>query len=164
MGAGCGVDTWRPVAERGVSSAVVVLHRQPPALPARRAAAQRPVALQFFLLAPYTTVRAIRDSPGASTRTQAGSALAWRSARSFSCRALGIAKQRIDQRMGSVATQGEGAQSLRCAYMAAVLAIAALAVREGTEAWRGESCCIPRRRQPRGGLPQRLLRSHPEGH
>ena len=65
---------------------------------------------------------------------------------------------------GSVATQGEGAQNLLCAYMAgallvglagnavlglwwldpaAALAIAALAVREGTEAWRGESCCIP---------------------
>ena len=66
--------------------------------------------------------------------------------------------------MGSVATQGEGAQNLLCAYMAgallvglagnalfglwwldpaAALVIAALAVREGLEAWNGESCCIP---------------------
>jgi hypothetical protein len=75
-----------------------------------------------------------------------------------------IAKQPIGRRMGSVATQGEGAQNLLCAYIAAALliglagnalfgiwwldpaaalAIAALAVREGVEAWRGESCCIP---------------------
>jgi len=77
---------------------------------------------------------------------------------------LGIAKQRIGQQMGSIATQGEGAQNLLCAYMAAALlaglagkalfglwwldpaaalAIAALAVREGVQSWRGESCCVP---------------------
>ncbi len=66
--------------------------------------------------------------------------------------------------MGSIATQGEGAQNLLCAYVAAALlaglagnalfglwwldpaaalAIAALAVREGVQSWRGESCCVP---------------------
>jgi divalent metal cation (Fe/Co/Zn/Cd) transporter len=76
--------------------------------------------------------------------------------------ALGIAKQRLGARLGSGATAGEGGQNLLCAYLAgAVLAgliansllgwwwldpvaglvVAAMAVREGREAWRGEECC-----------------------
>jgi divalent metal cation (Fe/Co/Zn/Cd) transporter len=74
---------------------------------------------------------------------------------------LGRAKQRIGGRLGSGATAGEGAQNLLCAYMASgvlvglaanaalgwwwldpviALAIAAIAVREGREAWAGEGC------------------------
>jgi hypothetical protein len=105
--------------------------------------AQRPVALQFFLLAPYTTVEAIRDLAGGEHPDSSWVGIGLAISSIVLMPALGIAKQRIDQRMGSVATQGEGAQNLRCAYMAAAMAIAALAVREGTEAWRGESCCIP---------------------
>jgi divalent metal cation (Fe/Co/Zn/Cd) transporter len=75
---------------------------------------------------------------------------------------LGNAKQRIGLRLGSGATAGEGTQNLLCAYLAAgvltglvlntafglwwadpavALGIAALAVREGRETWRGEGCC-----------------------
>jgi divalent metal cation (Fe/Co/Zn/Cd) transporter len=82
---------------------------------------------------------------------------------------LGIAKQRIAAGLGSVATRGEGQQNMLCAYLAATLlvgllgnalfglwwldpvvalAIAAVAVREGVEAWRGEGCCAPPRRPP----------------
>jgi hypothetical protein len=126
--------------------------------------AQRLVAIQFFILAPYITVQAIRDLAGAHhpDASWVGIGLAISSIALMP--ALGIVKQRIGQRMGSVATQGEGAQNLLCAYMAAALlvglggnalfglwwldpatglAIAALAVREGLDAWRGESCCIP---------------------
>jgi divalent metal cation (Fe/Co/Zn/Cd) transporter len=69
--------------------------------------------------------------------------------------ALGVAKRRLGARLGSAATAGEGTQNLLCAYLAAAvlagllantilgwwwldpvvaLGIAALAVREGTEA------------------------------
>ena len=71
--------------------------------------------------------------------------------------ALGVAKRRLGARLGSAATAGEGTQNLLCAYLAAAvlantilgwwwldpvvaLGIAALAVRESTEAWRGEEC------------------------
>jgi divalent metal cation (Fe/Co/Zn/Cd) transporter len=75
---------------------------------------------------------------------------------------LGRAKQRIGQRLGSGATAGRGTQNMLCAYLAAgvltglalnlafglwwadpaaALAIAALAVHEGHETWRGEACC-----------------------
>ena len=77
---------------------------------------------------------------------------------------LGNAKHRIGQRLGSGATAGEGTQNLLCAYLAAgvlaslalnaafglwwadpavALAIAALALNEGHETWRGDGCCAP---------------------
>ena len=75
--------------------------------------------------------------------------------------ALGAAKRRLGTRLDSAATAGEGNQNLLCAYLAAgvlagllantvlgwwwldpvvALGIAALAVREGIEAWHGEEC------------------------
>jgi divalent metal cation (Fe/Co/Zn/Cd) transporter len=76
---------------------------------------------------------------------------------------LGIAKQRLADKLGSAATKGEGRQNMLCAYLAAALLvglvgnalagawwldpavgllIAAVAVKEGAEAWRGEGCCV----------------------
>jgi hypothetical protein len=76
---------------------------------------------------------------------------------------LGIAKQRLAEQLGSPATKGEGRQNMLCASLAAArllgllgnalvgawwldpvvgLLIAALAVKEGREAWRGEGCCV----------------------
>ena len=76
---------------------------------------------------------------------------------------LGIAKQRLADEIGSAATKGEGRQNMLCAYLAGALLvgllgnalagawwldpivgllIAAVAVREGLEAWRGEGCCV----------------------
>jgi divalent metal cation (Fe/Co/Zn/Cd) transporter len=75
---------------------------------------------------------------------------------------LGLAKLRLAEKLGSVATRGEGTQNLLCAYLAAAvlvgllgnallgfwwldpaaaLVVAAVAVREGVETWRGEGCC-----------------------
>jgi divalent metal cation (Fe/Co/Zn/Cd) transporter len=75
---------------------------------------------------------------------------------------LAIAKRRVGQRLGSSATVKESAQTMLCAYLsvallvgllanalagwwwadpAAALVIAAVAVREGRESWRGEGCC-----------------------
>jgi len=75
---------------------------------------------------------------------------------------LGVAKQRLGTRLDSGATSGEGTQNVLCAYQAAGvligllansllgwwwldpvvgLGIAALAVREGRDAWRGRDCC-----------------------
>jgi hypothetical protein len=76
---------------------------------------------------------------------------------------LGIAKQRLADQLGSAATKGEGRQNMLCAYLAVALLvglignaalgawwldpvvgllIAAVAVKEGREAWRGEGCCV----------------------
>lgn len=75
---------------------------------------------------------------------------------------LGIAKERLADQLGSAATKGEGRQNMLCAYLAGALLvgllgnalvsawwldplvgllIAAVAIKEGIEAWRGEGCC-----------------------
>lgn len=126
--------------------------------------AQRLVAGQFFLLAPYITVHAAWDLVNGDRPDASYVGIALAAFSLVSMPLLGRAKQRIGRRMGSIATTGEGAQNMLCAYMAAALllgllanallgiwwldpvaglVIAALAVREGIEAWRGESCCIP---------------------
>lgn len=133
--------------------------------------AQRLVAVQFFLLAPYVAYEALSsliagDRPEASL---IGIGLALTSLVAMPL--LGRAKQRIGDRMGSIATKGEGQQNMLCAYLsaallvgllgnaalglwwldpAAALAIAAVAVREGVESWRGEGCCAPTPTGPDG--------------
>ena len=124
--------------------------------------AQKLVAWQFFLLAPYVAFESIKalltgDRPDVS---YLGMALAASSVVVMPI--LGIAKHRIGQEIGSTATKGEGTQNLLCAYLAAALffgllgnalfgawwldpvvglLIAAVAAKEGRETWRGEGCC-----------------------
>jgi divalent metal cation (Fe/Co/Zn/Cd) transporter len=125
--------------------------------------AQKLVAVQFFILAPYVTVESLRaliggDHPDVSVL---GMALAVWSLVTMPL--LGIAKQRIADQIGSAATKGEGRQNVLCAYLAGALLIglagnavagawwldptvglliAAVAVKEGVDAWRGDGCCV----------------------
>jgi divalent metal cation (Fe/Co/Zn/Cd) transporter len=125
--------------------------------------AQKLVAVQFFLLAPYVGVESVRalvngERPDA---TLVGILLALSSVVLMPI--LGIAKQRLADQLGSAATKGEGRQNMLCAYLAAALlvgllgnalagawwldpvvglGIAVLAVSEGRDAWRGEGCCV----------------------
>jgi len=123
--------------------------------------AQKLVAVSFLLLAPYIAQDAIRtliagDHPSTSW---VGVGLSVSSIVIMPL--LGRAKQHLGAQLGSGATAGEGAQNMLCAYLAAgvlagllanavfglwwpdpavALGIAALAVREGREAWQGEGC------------------------
>ena len=125
--------------------------------------AQKLVAIQFFILAPYVAVESVRallggDRPDVSVL---GMVLAGWSLVTMPL--LGIAKQRIADAIGSAATKGEGRQNVLCAYLAGALLvglagnaipgawwldpavgllIAGVAVKEGLEAWRGEGCCV----------------------
>lgn len=125
------------------------------------ARAQKAVALTFFLLAPYIAydaVTALVNGQRAAT-TPLGIGLAVASL--IVMPLLGRAKRRLGGVLDSAATTGEGAQNLLCAYLAGAvlvgllantwfglwwldpfvgLLVAALAVREGLEAWRGEEC------------------------
>ncbi len=124
--------------------------------------AQKAVALSFFLLAPYLAVQSVRDL---LTGHEAGTSvlgIALTAASVLVMPALGVAKQRLGRRLDSGATAGEGVQNLLCAAQAAAvliglaavaafgwhwtdpvigLGLAAVAVYEGREAWRGEDCC-----------------------
>lgn len=125
--------------------------------------AQRLVAIQFFLLAPYVAFESVKalvagDHPDVSW---VGIALSIGSLVFMPM--FGIAKQRLADQLGSAATAGEGRQNMLCAYLAGALLIgllgnalvgawwldpvvglliAAVAVKEGVEAWRGEGCCV----------------------
>jgi divalent metal cation (Fe/Co/Zn/Cd) transporter len=125
--------------------------------------AQKLVAIQFFLLAPYVAVESVKglvtgEHPDVSW---VGIGLAIGSV--IFMPMLGIAKQRLADQLGSAATAGEGRQNMLCAYLAGALLvgllgnaiagtwwldpavgllIAGVAVKEGAEAWQGEGCCV----------------------
>lgn len=124
--------------------------------------AQKAVAVSFFLLAPYLAIEGSRDliTSHSSDTTILGIAVTATSL--VLMPALGIAKKRLGAILDSGATTGEGIQNLLCAAQAGAvltglaitatlgwnwvdpaiaLLLAAWAVREGLEAWRGEECC-----------------------
>jgi divalent metal cation (Fe/Co/Zn/Cd) transporter len=124
--------------------------------------AQRLIGVSFFVLAVYVSVESARTLLGSDHphRSWVGIGLALFTAPTMPL--LARAKRRVGEQLGSVATTKEGQQNLLCAYLSvallaglganalfgwwwadplAALVIAAVAVREGREAWRGEGCC-----------------------
>ncbi len=124
--------------------------------------AQKLVAVQFFLLAPYVGVESVRALVGGERPEVSWVGIGLAISSVIVMALLGIAKQRLAEGLGSAATKGEGRQNLLCAYLAAALLvgllanaifgawwldpavgllIAGVAVREGIEVWHGEGCC-----------------------
>jgi divalent metal cation (Fe/Co/Zn/Cd) transporter len=124
--------------------------------------AQKLVAIQFFILAPYVAVESVRALANGSHAEESAVGIALAATSIVVMPLLGRAKQRIGSRIGSSATASEGKQNLLCAYLAVALLvgllgnaiagawwldpavgllIAYVAVREGREAWRGDACC-----------------------
>ena len=129
--------------------------------------AQKLVAVQFFILAPYVLVESAKTliEGGHADITVIGMALTATSVVLMPL--LGKAKHRLAARLGSTATAGEGTQNVLCGIQAAAvliglaanaavgawwldpligLFIAFVAIKEGREAWRGEccgDCCAP---------------------
>jgi divalent metal cation (Fe/Co/Zn/Cd) transporter len=157
---GFGIDS----AIEGVAS-VVIIWRFTGARALSHAAeerAQKLVAIQFFLLAPYVSFEALQHLASAERPEVSVLGMVLTATSLVGMPALGIAKQRVARQLGSQATHGEGTQNLLCAYLAgavfaglvgnalfgwwwldpiAALVIAAVALREGVETWRGEGCC-----------------------
>lgn len=123
--------------------------------------AQRLVAIQFFLLAPWVTVEALRELVAREHAETSVLGIVLVTTSLIVMPVLGIAKRRLASTLGSVATRGEGTQNLLCAYLAAAvlvgllgnalfglwwldplaaLVVAAVAVREGVQSWRGDGC------------------------
>ncbi|GAA3164608.1 cation transporter [Blastococcus jejuensis] len=149
-----------------VSSGLIILwqfrHRMPES---RERQALRLMALAFFTLAAYVTVESVRalflgGEPGPSP-VGIGLAVASLVIMPF----LSWAQRRTGQALGSATVVADSTQTLLCTYLSAVLlaglvlnatlgwgwadpiaglVIAAVAVREGVQAWRGEACaCGP---------------------
>lgn len=124
--------------------------------------AQKLVAAQFFLLAPYVGLAALQAlvTGHRAEPTWLGIGLAATSA--IGMPLLGAAKRRVGEQVGSLATRGEGMQNVLCGLLAGALLvgllgnalaglwwldpivallIAAVAMREGLRGWRGEQTC-----------------------
>jgi divalent metal cation (Fe/Co/Zn/Cd) transporter len=158
---GFGLDS----AIEGFASVIIVWrftgHRMFSATAERRA--QTLVAVQFFLLAPYVAFASLRALIGGDRPDESWVGIGLAISSVILMPMLGIAKQRLADQLGSAATKGEGRQNMLCAYLAGALLlgllgnliagawwldpvvgllIAAVAVKEGREAWRGEGCCV----------------------
>jgi divalent metal cation (Fe/Co/Zn/Cd) transporter len=148
-----------------VSSGLVILwqfrHRMPET---RERQALRLMAIAFFALAAYVTVESVRGlffgGQPESSPVGIGLAIASLVIMPF----LSWAQRRTGRALGSATVVADSTQTLLCTYLSAVLlvgltlnatlgwawadpiaglVIAAVAVREGVEAWRGEGCCAP---------------------
>jgi divalent metal cation (Fe/Co/Zn/Cd) transporter len=125
--------------------------------------AQKLVAIQFFVLAPYVAYESIAALAGGDRADVSWVGIGLAIGSVVFMPVLGVAKQRLADQIGSAATAGEGRQNMLCAYLAGALLvgllgnalagawwldpivgllIVAVAVREGVDAWRGEGCCV----------------------
>jgi divalent metal cation (Fe/Co/Zn/Cd) transporter len=124
--------------------------------------AQKLVAVQFFVLAPYVAFEALRTLLSESAPGVSWLGIGLTAVSAVLMPVFGEAKKRVGNALGSSATVSEGAQNMLCAYLSiavlaglllnalagwwwadpvAALFIAYVAVREGIESWRGEACC-----------------------
>jgi divalent metal cation (Fe/Co/Zn/Cd) transporter len=127
--------------------------------------AQRMVAGSFLLLIPFFVYAAIRRLIDGGETSQSALGIVVTASAIVLMPALGRAKLRLGEKLGSQATAGEGVQNLMCAAQAAAaltalvaagaglsivdpiaaLLIAAIAAQESADLWRGEGddCCAP---------------------
>jgi divalent metal cation (Fe/Co/Zn/Cd) transporter len=148
-----------------VSSGLIILWQFRHLLPeSRERQALRLMAVSFFALAAYITFESLRALTGGhdpeSSPVGIGLAIASLIIMPF----LSWAQRRTGRALGSNAVVADSTQTLLCTYLSAVLVtglllnatlgwswadpiagliIAAVAVKEGREAWRGEGCCGP---------------------
>ncbi|WP_329106062.1 cation transporter [Micromonospora sp. NBC_01699] len=131
---------------------------------ARERVALRAIASSFYALAAFVTVDAVRAllSGGEAEHSSVGLMLAAVSLAVMPF--LSYAQRRAGRELGSRSAVADSKQTLLCTYLSAVLlvglvlnslfgwswadpvaalVIAAVAIKEGREAWRGDTCCTP---------------------
>ena len=129
---------------------------------AREKVALRVIAFSFFGLAAFVTAESIRSLLGFEEARHSAVGIALAAASLAIMPLLSWAQRRTGRELGSVSAVADSKQTLLCTYLSAVLlvglllnsllgwawadpiagiVIAAIAVREGVLAWRGETCC-----------------------
>jgi divalent metal cation (Fe/Co/Zn/Cd) transporter len=125
--------------------------------------AQRLIGLSFYVIAVYVGVEAVRTLIAGDHPEVSYIGIVLSIATLATMPPLAVAKARVGEQLGSSATKSEGRQNMLCAYISGALliglglnavaewwwadpvtalVIAAVAVNEGREAWRGDSCCV----------------------
>ncbi|MFD9959657.1 cation transporter [Amycolatopsis sp. NPDC058986] len=129
---------------------------------ARERLALKVIALSFFGLACYVTVDAVRAFAGAGEARPSVTGIVLAAVSLAVMPLLSAAQRRAGRELGSASAVADSRQTLLCTGLSGVLlaglllnglfgwwwadpvvalAIAAVAVREGRTAWRGEHCC-----------------------
>lgn len=129
---------------------------------AREKVALRIIAFSFFGLATYVAVDAIRSLLGIGEAQHSTIGIALAALSLVIMPVLSYAQRRAGHELGSLSAVADSKQTLLCTYLSAVLlvglllnsifgwswadpiaglVIAAVAVREGLEAWKGDTCC-----------------------
>lgn len=131
---------------------------------ARERTALRSIALSFFALAVYVGVDSVRALTGTGEAGHSPTGIVLAAVSLAVMPFLSAAQRRAGRELGSASAVADSKQTLLCTYLSAVLlagllanmllgwswadpiaalVIAAVAVKEGRDAWRGESCCAP---------------------
>ena len=146
-----------------VSSGLIILwqfrHRLPQS---REQQALRLIALSFFALAGYVAQDSVRALLAGADPDPSPVGIALAATSLAVMPFLSWAQRRTGRALGSNAVVADGTQTLLCTYLSAVLlgglvlnatlgwswadpiaglVIAAVAFKEGRQAWRGEGCC-----------------------
>lgn len=148
-----------------VSSGLIILWQFRHKLPeSRERQAMRLMAVSFFALAAYVTFESIRALLGDAEPDHSTVGIVLASVSLTVMPFLSWAQRRTGRALGSNAVVADSTQTLLCTYLSAVLLtglvlnstlgwswadpiagliIAAVATREGLEAWRLDDCCTP---------------------
>jgi divalent metal cation (Fe/Co/Zn/Cd) transporter len=157
---GFGLDS---VVEVG-SAAAVAWQFAAPDPHRRERTALRLIAFSFFALAAYVAVESVRALLGAAEADHSPVGIGLAAVSVAVMPFLSYAQRRAGREYGSASAVADSKQTLLCTYLSAVLLvgllanstlgwwwadplaaliIAAVAVKEGREAWRGDACCTP---------------------
>ncbi|WKG00849.1 cation transporter [Mycolicibacterium sp. HK-90] len=155
---GFGLDSVIEVS----SAAAVAWQFSGPDPEAREKIALRIIAVSFFALAGYVTIESIRSLTGAAEARHSSVGIALTAASLVIMPVLSWAQRRAGRELGSRSAVADSKQTLLCTYLSGVvlaglvlnaafgwgwadpiaaLVLAGVAVNEGREAWRGETCC-----------------------
>jgi divalent metal cation (Fe/Co/Zn/Cd) transporter len=128
----------------------------------REKTALRFIAFSFFALAAYVTLDAARTLAGAGEARPSTVGIVLAALSLAIMPVLSLTQRRAGRELGSLSAVADSKQTLLCTYLSAILlaglvlnsvlgwswadpvaalGIAAIAVREGINAWRGDPCC-----------------------
>lgn len=155
---GFGLDSVVEVA----SAAAVAWQFAAPDPETRERTALRIIALSFFGLAAYLTVDAVQALRGVGRPEHSVVGIVLAATSLVIMPVLSYAQRRAGRELGSRSAVADSKQTLLCTYLSGVvlaglvlnsllgwfwadsiagLVIAAVAVKEGRDAWRGDTCC-----------------------
>lgn len=137
----------------------------------REAKALRIIAVSFFALAAYVSFESVRALAGTAEAAPSMPGLILAALSLAVMPGLSYLQRRAGRELGSASAVADSKQTLLCTYLSAVLlvglavnslfgwawadpvaalVIAAVAVKEGRDAWRGDSCCADIATAPAG--------------